>query len=83
MRLRRLVAIPGTLLLIGAALATAGAATVKTAVASPDQHAAIKCEYSAMCAEVANPSEVFGSEYVGHDEPSAVFYSNVLVRETT
>src|SRR5215472_12890070 len=77
MRLRRLVAIPGTLLLIGAAMATAGVAAVTPAVASANQHAAINCEYSAMCAEVANSSEVFGSEYVGHDEPSAVFYSNV------
>jgi hypothetical protein len=38
---------------------------------------AIQCEYSATCAEVANSSEVFGDEYVGHDEPSAIFYSNV------
>jgi hypothetical protein len=37
---------------------------------------AINCEYSGICAEVANPAEVFGPEYVGHDEPSAVFYSN-------
>jgi hypothetical protein len=34
------------------------------------------CEYSSLCTEVANPQEVFGGEYVGHDEPSAVFYSN-------
>jgi len=58
-------------------MATAGVAAVTPAVASANQHAAINCEYSAMCAEVANSSEVFGSEYVGHDEPSAVFYSNV------
>jgi hypothetical protein len=58
-------------------MATAGVAAVTPAVASADQHAAINCEYSSMCAEVANSSEVFGSEYVGHDEPSAVFYSNV------
>jgi hypothetical protein len=38
---------------------------------------AIDCEYSALCAEVANPSEIFGSHYVGHDEPSDLFYSNV------
>ena len=77
MRLRRLVAIPGTLLLIGAAMAAANVATVAPAVASAYPHAAINCEYSAVCAEVANSSDVFGSEYVGHDEPSAVFYSNV------
>jgi hypothetical protein len=77
MRLRRLVAIPGTLLLAGAALAAAGATAVAPAAASANQHVAINCAYSGMCAEVANSSEVFGSEYVGHDEPSAVFYSNV------
>jgi hypothetical protein len=37
---------------------------------------AINCAYaSALCAEVANSDEVFG-HYVGHDEPSALFYSN-------
>jgi hypothetical protein len=76
MRLRRLAAIPGTVLLVGATLASANLATVAPAAAATDQHAAINCEYGA-CAEVANSSEVFGSEYVGHDEPSAVFYSNV------
>jgi hypothetical protein len=30
-----------------------------------------------MCAEVANPASVFGNNYyVGHDEPSTIFYSN-------
>jgi hypothetical protein len=77
MRLRRLVAIPGTLLLIGTTMAAANVAAVAPTAASTYQHAAINCEYSALCAEVANPSDVFGSEYVGHDEPSAVFYSNV------
>jgi hypothetical protein len=77
MRLRPLVAIPGTLLLIGATLGAANVAAVTPAAAGTNQHATINCEYSALCAEVANPSDVFGSEYVGHDEPSAVFYSNV------
>src|SRR5215470_622771 len=76
MKLRRLVAVPGTVLLIGTAMAGANVAAVAPAAASADQHAAINCEYSALCAEVANSSDVFGSEYVGHDEPSAVFYSN-------
>src|SRR6266702_2278669 len=77
MKLRRLVAVPGTVLLIGATMAGANVAAVAPAAASTYQHAAINCEYSAVCAEVANSSDVFGSEYVGHDEPSAVFYSNV------
>jgi len=76
MKLRRLVAIPGTLVLVGTALAAASGAAMAPAAAGTNQHAAINCEYSALCAEVADSSTVFGSEYVGHDEPSAVFYSN-------
>jgi hypothetical protein len=50
---------------------------VPVAAASPSQHMAINCaEASAMCTEVANSWDVFG-HYVGHDEPSALFYSNV------
>jgi hypothetical protein len=77
MKLRRLVAVPGTALLVGATLAAANLGAAAPAAASAGQHATINCEYSGICAEVANPAEVFGSEYVGHDEPSAVFYSNV------
>jgi hypothetical protein len=77
MKLRRLVAIPGTVLLAGATLATVNVAAVVPAAASTAPHAAVNCAYSALCAEVANPSEVFGPEYVGHDEPSAVFYSHI------
>jgi hypothetical protein len=78
-RFIRLVAIPATLLVVGATLAAANPAqTARLAQAtSAGQHAAINCEYSSLCAEVASPADVFGSEYVGHDEPSAVFYSNV------
>jgi hypothetical protein len=82
MRFLRLMAIPGGVLVAGATLvaasaasATPGARTLHAAAAS--QHMAINCEYSALCAEVANPSEIFGSHYVGHDEPSNLFYSNV------
>ncbi len=81
MKIRRLVAITGTALLAGAALATPNLITAGPASASlaqpATQHAAINCEYSAACAEVANSADVFGAEYVGHDEPSNVFYSNV------
>ena len=78
MKLIRLVAIPATLLAAGGMLAAANPAHTAGAAhaASASQHAAINCEYSSLCAEVANPADVFGSEYVGHDEPSAVFYSN-------
>jgi hypothetical protein len=72
MRLVRFAGIPGSLVVVCVALATAN-----TAVAAPAAHASINCEYSSVCAEVADPASVFGAEYVGHDEPSAVFYSNV------
>jgi hypothetical protein len=71
MRRARLVAISGSLVVAVTALVTAGSANAASA------HAAINCEYSGMCAEVADSASVFGSEYVGHDEPSLVFYSNV------
>jgi hypothetical protein len=76
MKLVRLVAIPGSLLIAGATLAAVSVAGAAPA-AGADRHAAINCAYSGSCAEVANPSEVFGSEYVGHDEPAAAFYSNI------
>jgi len=79
MKLVRLMAIPGTLLIAGATLAAAGPAHAGRAApaAGASQHATINCEYSSLCAEVGNPAEVFGPEYVGHDEPSAIFYSDV------
>ena len=54
---------------------TASQAAASTrASASPHMH--INCAYaSAMCTEVQNSYGVFG-HYVGHDEPSALFYSH-------
>jgi hypothetical protein len=63
-------------LLVAAALMWPASSALATKAASPAPHAAINCEY-ALCTEVANSADVFGSEYVGHDEPSSVFYSNV------
>jgi hypothetical protein len=82
MRFLRLMAVPGSLLLAGASLAAASASPIASGprvihAADASQHMAINCEYSAACAEVANPAEVFGSRYVGHDEPSNIFYSHV------
>jgi len=78
MKLVRLVAVPGTLLIAGASLAAAVPAQAVHVVhiASASQHAALNCEYG-MCAEVANPGEVFGGQYVGHDEPSLISYSDL------
>jgi hypothetical protein len=86
MRPHRLWTIAGILLIAAATMAAtrpltgvraaSAAPAVRTAqAASASQHAAINCEYG-LCAEVANPADVFGTSYVGHDEPSAVFYSN-------
>jgi hypothetical protein len=37
----------------------------------------IDCAKSPICTEVQDPEEVFGEDnYVGHDEPSVLFYSN-------
>jgi len=82
MRFLRLMAVPGSLLLAGASLVSASASPTASGprvihAADASQHMAIDCEYSAACAEVANPTELFGSHYVGHDEPSNIFYSNV------
>jgi hypothetical protein len=66
-------------LVAAASLAAAGpAASARTAAtaAPASTHMNINCEYSSLCTEVANSKDVFGGEYVGHDEPSAVFYSN-------
>src|SRR5438445_10550985 len=41
------------------------------------RHIHIDCEYSRVCPDLANPEDVYGAEYVGHDEPSLLFYSNV------
>jgi hypothetical protein len=52
------------------------AATRVTHAASASQHMHIDCSTAAaMCTEVANSDEVFG-HYVGHDEPSLLFYSH-------
>jgi len=41
-------------------------------------HMALKCDKSSLCTEVAETEQVFGADkYVGHDEPSNLFYSNV------
>ena len=52
--------------------------TTVAAPASPtsSRHMHINCEYSRLCPDLANPQEVYGSEYVGHDEPSLLFYSD-------
>lgn len=82
MKPARLLVSTGALLVAAASLVAAGSTAAagpaaKTArAASANTHMNINCEYSSLCTEVANSKEVFGNEYVGHDEPSTVFYSN-------
>src|SRR5437763_10773740 len=48
------------------------------AATATSPHASINCARSAFCTEVADPEPIFGNgNYVGHDEPSTLFYSNV------
>ena len=59
------------------AVSQAGASTHAATHVTSSRHAHINCaNASAMCAEVANSYDVFG-HYVGHDEPSVLFNSNV------
>src|SRR6266852_901905 len=40
-------------------------------------HMSIDCANSAICTEVQDPEQAFGEgNYIGHDEPSTLFYSN-------
>ena len=71
-RLRSWLAVAGALAVWVTPLTNGGPVAARAAPNS--SHMAINCEYS-LCAEVAHPTDVF-DKYVGHDEPSAVFYSN-------
>jgi hypothetical protein len=80
MRPVRIWVAAGTLFVAGSLLATsasaAGAGTAGTAPRpSASKHMIINCGQSTLCADVNESDEVFG-HYVGHDEPSALFYSS-------
>ncbi len=47
------------------------------AVHATSNHVALKCDEKVVCPDVQNSREVFGANYyVGHDEPSLLFYSD-------
>jgi hypothetical protein len=71
----RFVARSGALIALAVTVAAlAGAGSVGAA----DQHMHIDCAESAACPEVAEYADTFGSNYyVGHDEPTATFYSDI------
>jgi len=56
------------------ALATALLSPVTVAHAAQSR-LALQCQARDTCTEVANFADVFGPNYVGHDEPSTLFYS--------
>jgi hypothetical protein len=71
--LRFTLCAPATVAALLILLPAAGA----RAAVDPHQHAAINCSNAAaMCTEVGNSSDVFG-HYVGRDEPSMLFDSDV------
>src|SRR5689334_4724975 len=72
-RFRRIFALAAAATLIGSVLAAGGGLPAQAA--SSNQHVAITCEYSRICPDVNDNSNVF-DQYVGHDEPSLLFYSN-------
>jgi hypothetical protein len=76
MNRKRLFSILGTLSIAGGTVIAANSGSVAPAANASGNHAAINCAYSSLCPDVADSAAVFGSEYVGHDEPSALFYSN-------
>src|SRR5438128_2471718 len=76
-RVRSMLAVVGLFAAGIAPLASGGTPLVARAAPST-QHLAINCEYSRICPDVANSADVFGTDkYVGHDEPSDLFYSSL------
>ena len=77
---RSLLSVAVTAALVATPLALTGGTAAQAAASTPAYatggHAHINCAYaSGICTEVQNSYGVFG-HYVGHDEPSALFYSN-------
>ncbi len=70
------LAAAGALAAISVLLLAPGSAFASPASAASSQRAHIDCEYSRLCPDLANPQDVYGNQYVGHDEPSLLFYSN-------
>ncbi len=66
-----------SLLMVGGWSRLASAASTTTHTTTDTYQSGINCASGDFrCVEVANSDDVFGY-YVGHDEPSALFYSNV------
>src|SRR5215467_3394052 len=77
-RLAIFTAITAALAASATATGSASASPASSPTAkSPNDHMSINCEYSTLCPDLVDSSQVFGEDrYVGHDEPSLVAYSN-------
>ncbi|HLY81872.1 MAG TPA: hypothetical protein VKQ71_02745 [Acidimicrobiales bacterium] len=69
---RVLVAVGGLFAFNVFPIAAGGGLAAQTASSQP-MH--INCEYSRLCPDLASPQDVY-DQYVGHDEPSDLFYSS-------
>jgi hypothetical protein len=76
-RLLTLVAATAAVVALAAAWGPTSASQPAPRTAPSNQHMSISCEYSTLCPDITDSAQVFGEdEYVGHDEPSLLFYSN-------
>jgi len=74
---RRTLVATGALMVAALLPMASGRGLAAQATPKSSPHISINCEYNPMCPDVANSAEAFGDEeYVGHDEPSLLFYSN-------
>jgi hypothetical protein len=74
--LRRLLVVSAAAMTV-VPLATVGGSAAAKSPAAGSRHMSISCEYSTLCPDIIDSKTVYGEdEYVGHDEPSLLFYSN-------
>ncbi len=74
-RSRRLLLAVATAAMVGGSLALSPFGAVANAASRTHSH--LDCTRATLCTEVVDSEQVFGEGvYVGHDEPSLLFYSN-------
>ncbi|HEY7124514.1 MAG TPA: hypothetical protein VH540_11225 [Ktedonobacterales bacterium] len=75
----RLVLIPSVMLVVAALLAIPLGynALHPSGAKAASPHMSLDCTSFRVCTDVADSDDVFGGDYVGHDEPSLLFYSDV------
>src|SRR5437588_11593096 len=65
-----------TFVIILGGIMTMAGIPVQAASTGSSTHVSLNCVTTRLCTDVAESDEAFGS-YVGHDEPSNLFYSNI------